>query len=323
MFAPQRPLVGRIVLVLGAILALVLVFFAVNTIGSCVAGGFHKVKWGITTSEDIHYDLRATDVASFEKNSAITGVGLGDGDESFSVNESDVGELIDAVYKVEKTAHCGFILLDIQTGRALVYNPTESMYCASAVKAPLCYYALTHPAGGTSGLTDEERKRVENAIVWSSNEDYFALCETYFKEPYLNWIASYGVKYNAEQDGNFPSMSTESLGALWVEIYQYISGSSSDEKWLNGLFEKTEESFIRTALKNEKVTVRDKAGWISDGTTDAVTDAGIVTKDGRDYLMVVVTGQRDTDKGHKNVEELIQALFAKRGLLAPSISLTC
>ena len=65
LFAPQRPLVGRIVLVLGAILALVLVFFAVNTIGSCVAGGFHKVKWGITTSEDIHYDWRATDVAAF------------------------------------------------------------------------------------------------------------------------------------------------------------------------------------------------------------------------------------------------------------------
>ncbi len=61
------------------------------------------------------------------------------------------------------------------------------------------------------------------------------------------------------------------------------------------------------------ITVRNKAGWIDGEEDDAVCDAGIVTINGRDYLMVIMTSAPDSRAGEQAFAHLARTLFEIRG----------
>ncbi len=60
------------------------------------------------------------------------------------------------------------------------------------------------------------------------------------------------------------------------------------------------------------ITVRNKAGWIDGQEDDAVCDSGIVTINGRDYLMVVMTSAPDSADGEQAFAHLARTLFEVR-----------
>lgn len=59
------------------------------------------------------------------------------------------------------------------------------------------------------------------------------------------------------------------------------------------------------------IVVRNKAGWIN-ADVDAVCDAGIVTINGRDYLMTIMTSSPDTAEGERAFAHLARTLFEIR-----------
>ncbi|MEC4295902.1 serine hydrolase [Adlercreutzia shanghongiae] len=61
------------------------------------------------------------------------------------------------------------------------------------------------------------------------------------------------------------------------------------------------------------ITVRNKAGWIDGQEDDAVCDSGIVTINGRDYLMVIMTSAPDCAEGEQAFARLAHTLFEIRG----------
>ena len=67
-----------------------------------------------------------------------------------------------------------------------------------------------------------------------------------------------------------------------------------------------------------EITVRDKAGWNidADENYDALVDCGIVTCNGRDYLLCVMADVAFTDSNVENFERLIAAVFEARQDLA-------
>lgn len=61
------------------------------------------------------------------------------------------------------------------------------------------------------------------------------------------------------------------------------------------------------------ITVRNKAGWIDGQEDDAVCDSGIVTINGRDYLMVIMTDAPDSAAGEQAFAHLARTLLEIRG----------
>lgn len=61
------------------------------------------------------------------------------------------------------------------------------------------------------------------------------------------------------------------------------------------------------------ITVRNKAGWINDSEVNAICDAGIVTINDRDYLMVIMTNVPDSAAGEQAFAHLTRTLLEIRG----------
>lgn len=60
------------------------------------------------------------------------------------------------------------------------------------------------------------------------------------------------------------------------------------------------------------IAVRNKAGWINGQEDDAICDSGIVTINGRDYLMTIMTGAPDTAAGEQAFAHLARTLLEIR-----------
>lgn len=81
------------------------------------------------------------------------------------------------------------------------------------------------------------------------------------------------------------------------------------------------ETLVETSLSlpfstSGDVVVRNKAGWIAGVEDDAICDSGIVTANGRDYLVVIMTSARDTIAAEKACANLATTLMQIRGDLA-------
>lgn len=63
----------------------------------------------------------------------------------------------------------------------------------------------------------------------------------------------------------------------------------------------------------DSVKVRNKAGWIAGKEDDAVCDSGIVTINGHNYLMVIMTSAADSAEGEQAFAQLTRTLFEIRG----------
>lgn len=305
-----------------AVAAIVLVVFLLsNAVGSCSQphAETHEAVFKVTKEADFSYSLKPGDLLTISNSSKVEGTNLSTSAPAFTIGSALLAHIEADIASIEKSAPCGFVFMDVATGRAIAYNAGKTMYIASASKEPLVYYATTHPANGTS-LDDEERNDVEEAIVWSDNDLYFDLCRTYFDDGYMSWLASYGIEHAAGRDDYFPKMSPNELGAVWAETLQYIQAGSDDARWLSGLLGRTEESYIRDGLAGTKATVIDKAGWMTDSEVKSVSDAGIVQAGGHTYLMAIVTEQSEFDKNSRQrVAQLARDLYDARGMLAPHI----
>ncbi len=69
---------------------------------------------------------------------------------------------------------------------------------------------------------------------------------------------------------------------------------------------------LTVASIGTNIVVRNKAGWIDGEEDDAVCDSGIVTINGRDYLMVIMTNAPDSRAGEQAFAHLARTLFEIR-----------
>lgn len=76
--------------------------------------------------------------------------------------------------------------------------------------------------------------------------------------------------------------------------------------------EEAVEPAPEVASLGSSITVRNKAGWIAGEDDDAICDAGIVTINGHDYLMVIMTSAADSAEGEQAFAHLARTLFEVR-----------
>lgn len=244
-----------------------------------------------------------------------------------------------AVKDIEETSDCGFVFVDAVTGRGLAYNADKVMYIASAAKAPLVLYALQHGAG----VGADERGAIEEAIVNSDNDSFESFAYDYTDTGYSQWLSAHDIDHADYANDLYPRMTARSLASIWLGLLQYVQTGSDNALWFSDLLAGTETSFIRDGLQGVDATVMNKGGWINEdsegglqndeGEEDeiesaesvelnddevayrSVSDAGVITCDGRTYVMVVLTTQPDGGDAEANVSALARALFDVRNVM--------
>ena len=224
----------------------------------------------------------------------------------------DTEEIKSAISAIEEYGDCGFVFLDMNTGRGLAYNAEEEIYIASAAKVVLTHFALQNGAAEN----EDDRYNMEEAIKYSDNDAYEGFGYNYSGNGYGEWLNDHDVWFDDYVFDLYPPMSARSLASFWVEILDYVNSESEDAQWFAELLASTETSFIRDGVGETGAHVMNKGGWIGEENYASVTDAGIIELNGHTYLMVIVTGQMDDEAITEiNVTNLASALFAVRNQL--------
>lgn len=249
----------------------------------------------------------------------------------------------------EYGATAGFLFIDLQSGKGIGCNIDEPIYAASAVKGLYaCYLAEAQVDAGLASWTDEFSEGmasgymdengeylnddvyeyaletlVEDSVVHSDNDAYRLLRVVFDGDEYVEWLNSAGV------DGDdwrftdwWTNYSAREAAALWLHMRDYIAGDSPAASRLQGWLRATDVSMIRNALApalGSGFTLMGKAGWNADMEQvqfNALGDAGIVSYDGKDYLIVVLSTYPGEDDTFFLAEDLITALWNARDALA-------
>ena len=230
------------------------------------------------------------------------------------IDDDALERLGQAVVDIERSDLCGFVFLCLQTSCGIAYRAGVSPYIASASKAPLAYYVLQRNEQAGHETSDYEREQIRAAIESSSNGDFESLDAAYTGADYIEWLASYGIDYDASL-GAYLHASARSLAAIWHDIHAYLQAGTEAARWFGERLMNTNSSFIRDGVAETGAAIWNKGGWITGGL-NSTTDAGIIELDGRVYLMAIATGQPDSGDARTRVADLARQLFAQRDLLA-------
>lgn len=241
-----------------------------------------------------------------------------------------------AISAVEEYGDVSLVLINLDTGCGIAYNPDAPVYGAGSFKAPYALYicetfvengAFSIP--GISALGDDDfygegsfvKSLIENAVVNSDNDSFATLRGMYDFQGFDEWITALGATDATYTDESwFPWYSARSSAKLWAEMLEYWRGGSDTALWLQSLCAETNQSFLRDATEPLGAEVLNKAGWCSgydyDLDFNSICDAGVVRIGNEFYLASVMTGAPDDDDNRALVEELIAALFTARDSLA-------
>ena len=267
-----------------------------------------------TPAIDLSAKMTGKTLKAIPTNQTLTVFTVSDEQSPPSLAKSKKREIKRAITELKNAGYdCGFVFLDLTSGRGIARNAGESFYMASAFKAALISFALQDE---NADLADYERSNVEAAILYSDNDAYDSFAAAYVGQGYKDWLDSYEIEF----DGYAPyyaTTSAKSMARIWADLFQFLKINTDEAKWFADLLSRTNRSFIRSALENTGVTVRNQAGWIAEDGLCATTDCAYIDENGHPYLMVILTDQPDSDASNQRAHQIVKALFDARKALLP------
>ena len=268
------------------------------------------------------FTLLEADLDSFSGDAELTTFTMAEHDKKPKVKAARLEAIQSAIDTIKQTADVGFVFFDTETGRGITYNVDVEIYGASTYKAPFALYVCERLVEmGRVSLDDTISGRtrgsvkglIEDSILWSSNDAFRTLRMNYNDVAYQDWIATMGVTEAPLDEGWFPTYSARSSAKIWREMAGYLDFNTETSNWLKDLLSRTEKSFIRDGVGDEKTTVYDKAGWIADGEGyNSVSDAAVIERGNDRYVMSIMCSLPFSDRNAANVAALADALFAAR-----------
>ncbi len=280
------------------------------------------------------YQVDPQDIQTVESSDTITTFDLYYSKGSFSLSQEATTEIQEVLTVYENHGiELGFVLMDLDSGKGLAYNIDETIYGASSFKGPYAAYVLqkfvetekttledyiTNYAQGDSYYADGTaslKSVIYNAIVYSDNGSFIALREAFDGSTFDSWMTSLGIDPSGYNSSRFVFNTARNLAGVWMDIYNYLETETDTAQWFKNLLGSTQVSFIRSALESiPDIQVYNKGGWYADTgeTYDSVTDCAIITLDGKDYLLCIITGGDWSDSNVALFKELAQSIFAAR-----------
>lgn len=224
----------------------------------------------------------------------------------------------------------GFTLINLNTGKGIAYNLDSRVYGASSFKGPYAAYLCQHlgdndasyPSGSEaagSGVSSSIYSLMQPMILYSDNNAFSSLRNSYDSAGFAEWLNSCGVDSEIMHDTHFPRYSARESALLWLHTYQYLKTNTPTAQNLASLYEQTNVSFIRSGVSDDEgvEAVLNKAGWCAGRERfTGLCDAGLIKcTDGTTYLMSTMTNSPDGGLYTVRLANLASALFECRDAL--------
>lgn len=248
------------------------------------------------------------------------------------LEDGSLAALQDALDQARELGDVGVVFYDLSSGKGVTYNADVEVYGASSYKALYALYiceslvetgqvSLDDSLGTYGGYNmgwQTVRDLIEAAVVNSDNDSFIALRAAFDQDGYEDWIVGLGIDYDTALDpmSDFPTYCPRTSARLWREMSEYLSTDTETSRWLSGLLASTSRSFIRDGIADDQVSVRNKAGWISEDGCYSTCDAGLIDVDGHSYVMSIMTSMPWSDQSSEAVAAIAKALYDVRSSLA-------
>lgn len=259
--------------------------------------------------------IESAAILSIPDGERVSALALNPSYSSPKLDTSILPKIEQAISEIEQNGECGFVFLNLQTGRGIAYRADARPYIASASKAPVVLYALQQAEAQQQEIPEWERQEMEAALKHSDNDAFDAFGFNYMNGEYASWLAAYDVDYNAEY-GLYLYASARNMAAIWNDIDAYLQTNTENARWFADCLANTNRSFIRDGISETEAKTWNKGGWIASEGMSSTSDAGIIELDGSRYLMAIVTGQPNSVDAQERVATLARLLFAERNRLA-------
>ena len=249
-----------------------------------------------------------------------------------TLEDESLALLQDALSRAQELGDVGVVFYDLSSGKGVTYNPDVEVYGASSYKALYALYiceslvetgqvSLDDSLGTYGGYNmgwQTVRDLIDAAVVNSDNDSFIALRAAFDRVGYEDWIASLGIDYDTALDpmSDFPTYCPRTSAKLWREMSEYLSTDTETSQWLSGLLASTSRSFIRDGIADDQISVRNKAGWISEDGCYSTCDAGLIDVDSHSYVMSIMTSMPWSDQSSEAVAAIAKALYDVRSSLA-------
>ncbi len=199
------------------------------------------------------------------------------------MSDSDRNALSNAIASVSPYS-CGFLMMDLNTGKGVAYNADTVYYSASSIKGPY----ITSLVANIPGTLDYEAGHFAAVANWSSNDDY-AYIRSKYGTGYMNqWNSSARVA-DFQWAGYYGFYSPWSLAKMWIKSDRFFHNGTTAGQRTGNLFTTPATSAIRETL-GSKYQTQSKAGWYpSDGIYTASADGGIVYASNGSYVVAVMS----------------------------------
>ena len=174
-----------------------------------------------------------------------------------AINSEQKKSLSDTISTLKKEKYeLGFVMIDLKSGRGLLFNPDQPFYSASSVKG-LYVAAMTYFYPESF---EEEYDVITDVLVYSDNEEYEYLWYSYGSYCMECWAEMAGVTDVDWETLMYTDYSARDLAKLWLLNDEYFR-SGAVENGLPKLYETPDISRFHEVL-GEKYKTRSKAGWI-------------------------------------------------------------
>lgn len=205
-------------------------------------------------------------------------------------------------------SNVAFVMLDLASGRGIRYNDQMRFYSASSIKVAVCTMIFEEYGSG-AGYSGT----IENALVWSSNDDFSLLVNTFGFQSVSDWLTAAGAP-DAAVDASehlYVDISATELANVWQEVWRFGTSGEAGSEELGSYLAQTDHSPIGQTLR-ERYEVWSKPGWYPDDSygLSASNDAGIVFSDTGDYVLVILSDIGDNTDALVPLVEALDAAHA-------------
>lgn len=293
-----------------------------------------------TQNEKVSKSKASADLKTRLSKADFNDIPSGDTVQTFSLvdnktptlEDESLALLQDALSRAQELGDVGVVFYDLSSGKGVTYNPDVEVYGASSYKALYVLYiceSLVETGqvslddflgtyGGYNMGWQTVRDLIEAAIVNSDNDSFIALRAAFDHAGYEDWIVSLGIDCDTALDpmSDFPTYCPRTSAKLWREMSEYLSTDTETSQWLSGLLASTSRSFIRDGIADDQISVRNKAGWISEDGCYSTCDAGLIDVDSHSYVMSIMTSMPWSDQSSEAVAAIAKALYDVRSSLA-------
>lgn len=226
--------------------------------------------------------------------------------DGITLDEETQEALSDAVSELEEAGYSvSFVLEDLNTGAQLSYQPDVMYYAASSIKA----FYVASLAADYPQVMNAEADAMMRVILYSDNDAYEYLRNTYGKEYIRDWCLKAGVRTDIAEE-MYPDYTARELAKLWAVNAVWFEDDEIGQE-VSSWYESPNYSIIHPYYSELGITTRTKAGWITyhDDIEDLETtiDGGIVYEPGHPFLLVIMT---DLPEDFDACEDLMEALGA-------------